>query len=63
MVPLDSAAAPQEALRPVHQRLRGERLTVESADDKWPLRRTVLFVLLTSLVLWVGIYFAVTSLF
>ena len=62
MVPLDTVAAQQETLSPVNQRLRGERLTVQSADEKWPLRRTVLFVLLTSLVLWSGIYFAVTSL-
>ena len=63
MVPLDSVVAQQGALSPVNQRLRGERLTVESADDKWPLRRTVLFVISTSLVLWIGIYFAVKSLF
>jgi len=63
MVPLDSVAAQQEALSPVSQNLRGERLTVESADDKWPLRRTVLFVVLTSVVLWSGIFFALGALF
>ena len=63
MVPLDSAVAQQDALSPVNQTLRGERLTVESADDKWPLRRTVLFVLLTSVVLWSGIFFALGALF
>lgn len=63
MVPLDSVAAQQEALSPVNQNLRGERLTVESADDKWPLRRTVLFVVLTSAVLWSGIFFALGALF
>jgi len=63
MVPLDSVAAQQEALSPVYQNLRGERLTVESADDKWPLRRTVLFVVLTSVVLWSGIFFALGALF
>lgn len=63
MVPLDSVAAQQEALSPVNQNLRGERLTVESADDKWPLRRTVLFVVLTSVVLWSGIFFALRALF
>jgi hypothetical protein len=30
MVPLDSAVAQQDALSPVNQTLRGERLTVES---------------------------------
>jgi hypothetical protein len=63
MVPLDSAVAQQDALSPVNQTLRGERLTVESDDRKWPLRRTVLFVVLTSAVLWSGIFFALGALF
>lgn len=63
MVPLDSVAAQHDTLSPVDQRLRGERLTVASADDKWPLRRTVLFVVLTSVVLWSGIFFALGALF
>ena len=62
MVPLDSVAAEQETLSPVNQKLRGERLTVQSANAKLPQRRTVLFVVLASLVLWSGIYFAVMSL-
>ena len=63
MVPLDAVAARQDALSSVHQTLRGERLTVESEDRKWSPRRTVLFVILTSLVLWIGIYFALRPLF
>ena len=63
MVPLDSAVAQQDALSPVNQTLRGERLTVESTGPKWPLRRTVLFVVLTGVVLWSGIFFALGALF
>ena len=63
MVPLDSAVAQQDALSPVNQTLRGERLTVESTGPKWPLRRTVLFVVLIGVVLWSGIFFALGALF
>ena len=42
--------------------LLGEKLSVESAN-KWPLRRAVLFVVTTSLFLWLGIVFAVQALF
>jgi hypothetical protein len=41
----------------------GERLTVDSADKKWPLGWRILFVLVTSFVLWTGIYFTVSSVF
>ena len=63
MARLDSAAAQQDTLTLVHQRLRGERLTVDSADKKWPLGRRILFILATSFVLWTGIYFTVSSAF
>ena len=59
----DSAAALQDTLTLVDQRLRGERLTVDSADKKWPLGRSILFVLVTSFVLWAGIYFGISSVF
>ncbi len=71
MAPLDSAAesaaesatALQDTLTFVDQKLHGERLTVESADKKWPLGRSILFVLVTSFVLWIGIYFGISAVF
>ncbi len=59
----DSATALQDTLTLVDQRLRGERLTVDSADNKWSLGRSILFVLVTSFVLWAGIYFGISSVF
>ncbi len=71
MAPLDSAAesasesatALQDTLTLLDQKLRGERLAVDSADKKWPLGRSMLFILVASFVLWTGIYFTVSSVF
>jgi hypothetical protein len=63
MAPLDSAAIKQDTLTLVDHQLRGERLTVDSADKKWPLGRRMLFILVASFVLWTGIYFTVSSVF
>ncbi len=59
----ESATALRDTLTFVDQKLRGERLTADSADKKWPLGRSILFVLVTSFVLWAGIYFTVSSVF
>ena len=59
----ESATALQDTLTFVDQKLRGERLTADSADNKWPLGRSILFVLVTSFVLWAGIYFGISSVF
>jgi hypothetical protein len=71
MAPLNSAAesaaesgtALQDTLTLLGQGLRGEKLTVDSADKKWPLGRRILFILVASFVLWTGIYFTVSSVF
>ncbi len=63
MAPLDSAAAQQDTLTLVDEQLRGEKLTVDSVDKKWPLGRRILFILVTSFVLSTGIYFTVSSVF
>ncbi len=63
MAPLDSATAQQDTLILVDEQLRGEKLTVDSADKKLPLGRRILFILVTSFVLWTGIYFTVSSVF
>ena len=59
----DSAVALQDAVTLADQRLRGERLNVASADEKWPPGRSILFVLVTSFVLWAVIYFGISSIF
>ncbi len=41
----------------------GEKLSIESSEMRWPLRRSVLFVVATSLALWLGIGFLVQTLF
>ncbi len=41
----------------------GEKLSIESSEMRWPLRRSVLFVVATSLTLWLGIGFLVQTLF
>ena len=71
MTPLNSAAesaaesgtALQDTLTLLDQGLRGEKLTVDSADKKWPLGRRILFIMVASFVLWTGIYFMVSSVF
>ncbi len=63
MAPLDTASAQQDTLTLIDEQLRGERLTVDSADKKWPPGRNILFVLVTSFVLWTGIYFGISSVF
>ncbi len=63
MAPLDSAAAQQDTLILVDEQLRGEKLTVDSVDRKWPLGRRILFMLVTSFVLCTGIYFTISSVF
>ncbi len=59
----ESATALQDTLTLLDQKLRGERLAVDSADKKWPLGRRMLFILVASFVLWTGIYFTVSSVF
>ena len=61
MAPLDSTTAQQDTLTLLDQTLRGERLSVDSADKKWPLRQRILIILVASAVPWVGIYFVVRS--
>ena len=61
MAPLDSATAQQDTLTLLDRTLRGERLSVDSADKKWPLRQRILIILVASAVPWVGIYFVVRS--
>jgi hypothetical protein len=41
----------------------GEKLSIGSSEMRWPLRRSVLFVVATSLALWLGIGFLVQTLF
>ena len=61
--PAESATALQDTLTLLDQKLRGERLAVDSADKKWPPGRSMLFILVASFVLWTGIYFTVSSVF
>jgi len=63
MAPLDKVYVEDDTLDLLDEQLRGERLSVESQEGKWPLGRSILFVLVSSLVLWIGIYFAIRSIF
>ena len=62
MAPLDEAVQ-QDALTLLEDQQRGERLSIESDEEKWPLGRRIRFLLVSSLVLWIGIYFAIRSVF
>ena len=63
MTPMDSATARGDALRPVYQKLRGERLSVDSDDQNWSPRRKFVFIVLTGLAFWSGLFFLGRSLF
>lgn len=71
MPPLGNAAAKQEpflltAEEPLlltDEVTLGEKLSIGSSEMRWPLRRSVLFVVATSLALWLGIGFLVQTLF
>ena len=79
MPPLGNAAVKQEPFLLINEEPRlliaeepllltdeaplGEKLSIESSEMRWPLRRSVLFVVATSLTLWLGIGFLVQTLF
>jgi hypothetical protein len=63
MTPLESVTARGDALSPVYQKLRGERLTVDSDEENWSPRRRLLFILLTGVAFWSGLFFLGRSLF
>ena len=53
-----------ERLLPVtDQQLQGEEPSTELIDDKWSSRKTVLFAVSASLILWTGIILAISRVF
>ena len=63
MASLDKISVEQETLTLLDQPLRGERLSVETNEESWPLGRIIFIVLVSILVLWIGIHFAVRAIF
>ncbi len=63
MASLDKISVQQETLTLLDQQLRGERLSVETNEESWPLGRIIFIVLVSILVLWIGIHFAVRAIF
>ncbi len=63
MASLDKISVQQETLTLLDQPLRGERLSVETNEESWPLGRIIFIVLVSILVLWIGIHFAVRAIF
>ena len=53
----------QAGITLLDQQLRGERLSVETNEESWPLGRIIFIVLVSILVLWIGIHFAVRAIF
>ncbi len=45
------------------QQLQGEHPNTELIDDKWSSRKTVLFAVSASLILWTGIILAISQVF
>ena len=63
MASLDKISVQQDTLTLLDQQPRGERLSVETNEESWPLGRIIFIVLVSSLVLWIGIHFAVRAIF
>ena len=63
MASLDKISAQQDTLILLDQQLRGEKLSVETNEESWPLGRILLIVVVSSLVLWIGLHFAVRAIF
>jgi len=63
MASLDKISTQQDTLTLLDQQLRGEKLSVETNEESWPLGKIVLIVVVSSLVLWIGIHFAVRAIF
>ncbi len=63
MASLDKISVQQDTLTLLDQQLRGESLSVETNEESWPLSRIIFIVLVSSLVLWIGIHFAVRAIF
>ncbi len=51
MSPLDSPTVRQRPLPATNERLHGEKLSVSSTEDSWPLKRGFLYGALASLIL------------
>ncbi len=63
MASLDKISVQQDTLILLDQQLRGERLSVETNEESWPLGRIIFIVLVSIPVLWIGIHFAVRAIF
>jgi hypothetical protein len=63
MASLDKISVQQDTLILLDQQLRGEKLSVETNEESWPLGRILFIVMVSSLVLWIGLHFAVRAVF
>ena len=63
MPSLGNVAAKQEPLLLTDEQLHGEKLSIETDENRWPLRWSVLLVVTTNLILWLGIGVVIPSLF
>ena len=63
MASLDKISTQQDTLTLLDQQLRGEKLSVETNEESLPFGKIVLTVVVSSLVLWIGIHFAVRAIF
>ena len=63
MSPLDSPAARQRPLPTTDERLHGEKLSANSAEDSSPLQTGILYGGLAILVLWIVIILVLSLVF
>ncbi len=63
MSPLDSPIVRQRPLPATKERLHGEKLSANSVEHNWSLRKTVLFAVSASLILWAGIIVVILRIF
>ncbi len=59
----DSPVVSEQLLPDTDQQLQDEEPSTELVDDKWSSRKTMIFAVSGSLILWTGIILAISQVF
>ncbi len=57
----DSPVVSEQLLHDTDQQLQGEEPSTELLEDNWPSRKTMVFAISASLILWAGIILAISQ--
>ena len=63
MSTLDFPVVRQRPLPATDEQLHGEKLSANSVEHKWSLRKSVLFAVSVNLILWTGIMLVISRIF